>query len=625
MPGWVMVTPYQTGAASMVVGLWVMTMNCERCAELAQQVGEAFDVRAVERGVHFVQHAEGAGLDVEEGEQQGGGGQGAFAAGQQGQVLALLAGRLDEDVDAGFQNVVGVGQDEFGLAAAEQAGEDGLEGRADGVERFQKDAARAVVDLLDGGQQFGAGLFQVGGLGQSGTRGASATSSYSSMAAGLTSPSARSSRRRRATSCGVPSATSGSSSSARAASSAISYSSQSRAARAVALRAQPGFAHLVLVDGFQRLRPRLAQRAQLRAGVVRTPAAAPAAPRPALPERPAAASRAARARTTSASRASVCATSASQFRLRRLRLPRLALLLAGQRCRVSACAAPQRRGPGCRLFGRPSPARCAPRSVPPAGRRAPPSATAAARLRRPGPRRRPPSRRCRSPARPRRRGLLPRLGERVAGAARHAGALAARGFVGPACLGRGPLRPALGFGLGRLRGLPRRLRLGQARHPRASRASSAAVSSCLAPFRLALLARRVRPGPTRSRSCGPGCSPCGPPDARRSAPRSAGPISPVRVTTRFQPWATVEARRASSSVSQTKTRPSSTSRAGRNLGSNVTMSRAAPSTPVRPMRPAQVQRVAARTHPVQRQERRPPGAVARADRRWRLWPRLPCR
>ena len=39
--------------------------------KIAQEVREALDIRAVKGGVHFVQNAEGAGLDVEEGEQEG--------------------------------------------------------------------------------------------------------------------------------------------------------------------------------------------------------------------------------------------------------------------------------------------------------------------------------------------------------------------------------------------------------------------------------------------------------------------------------------------------------------------------------------------------------------------------
>jgi len=41
-----------------------------------------FDVGFVERGVQFVEHAEGLGLDLVNGEEQGDGGHGLFAAGE---------------------------------------------------------------------------------------------------------------------------------------------------------------------------------------------------------------------------------------------------------------------------------------------------------------------------------------------------------------------------------------------------------------------------------------------------------------------------------------------------------------------------------------------------------------
>ena len=134
--------------------------------ELTQQVREALHVCAVEGGIDFVENAEGAGLDVEKREQQGGGRQGTLAAGEQRQRLPLLAGDLDQNVDACFQNVVGGSQLQLRFAAAEEAREDGFERSTDRVERLQKDPARAFVDLRDRGQQLGTGLFQIGSLSQ---------------------------------------------------------------------------------------------------------------------------------------------------------------------------------------------------------------------------------------------------------------------------------------------------------------------------------------------------------------------------------------------------------------------------------------------------------------------------
>ena len=51
--------------------------------ELPQYVTEAVDVGFVQGGIHFVQHAEGAGTTAEDGQQQGYAGERAFAAGQE--------------------------------------------------------------------------------------------------------------------------------------------------------------------------------------------------------------------------------------------------------------------------------------------------------------------------------------------------------------------------------------------------------------------------------------------------------------------------------------------------------------------------------------------------------------
>ena len=93
--------------------------------------------------------------------------------------------------------------------------------------------------------------------------------SHSSIAPVLTSPMARSSRRRRATSCGVPSATSGSSGRARAASRRDLVVFPQARGEAVALRADARFAQFVLVDRVQRGLTGVVQRAQARAGLIR--------------------------------------------------------------------------------------------------------------------------------------------------------------------------------------------------------------------------------------------------------------------------------------------------------------------------------------------------------------------
>ena len=66
---------------------------------------EAADVGFVEGSIELVQNAEGAGLDLVDGEEQGHGGHGAFATGEKADALELFAGRLGDDFDTGLERV----------------------------------------------------------------------------------------------------------------------------------------------------------------------------------------------------------------------------------------------------------------------------------------------------------------------------------------------------------------------------------------------------------------------------------------------------------------------------------------------------------------------------------------
>ena len=69
--------------------------------KLAQHSRETIDIRLVERGVDFVEDAEGTRLAAEDGEQQGNGGERLFAAAQERNTAQLLAGRAGDDADSG--------------------------------------------------------------------------------------------------------------------------------------------------------------------------------------------------------------------------------------------------------------------------------------------------------------------------------------------------------------------------------------------------------------------------------------------------------------------------------------------------------------------------------------------
>ena len=115
----------------------------------------ALHVAAVERGVELVEDAEGAGLDLEKREQERAGRQRALAAGEELEALGFFAGDADVDVDAGFEDVVGVGELEVGLAAAEEFDEGFLEGLVDLVEGFGEGASGEFVEFCDGFVELG--------------------------------------------------------------------------------------------------------------------------------------------------------------------------------------------------------------------------------------------------------------------------------------------------------------------------------------------------------------------------------------------------------------------------------------------------------------------------------------
>jgi hypothetical protein len=69
-------------------------------------------------------------------------GQRLLAAGEQRQRRRLLAGRLGEDLEAGFQRIVVLDQLQLGGAAAEQLGEQPLEVAL--TRRTRRAAARAL-------------------------------------------------------------------------------------------------------------------------------------------------------------------------------------------------------------------------------------------------------------------------------------------------------------------------------------------------------------------------------------------------------------------------------------------------------------------------------------------------
>ena len=124
------------------------------------EVAEAAGVGVVERGVHFVQEAEGGGVEAEQGKHEAHGGEGFFAAAEEVDGAVFLAGRARHDGHAGGEQVV-ADHVQFGFAAAEEGGEEGLHFFVDGFEGFFEAGFGFVVDLGDGFFEQGDGGLDV--------------------------------------------------------------------------------------------------------------------------------------------------------------------------------------------------------------------------------------------------------------------------------------------------------------------------------------------------------------------------------------------------------------------------------------------------------------------------------
>ena len=125
---------------------------------------EPADVRFVEGGVHFVQHAERARLDHVDREQQRDGGHRAFTAREEAHALELLAGRLGDDLDARLERVAVVHEHEVRAPSAEELGEHLLEIHADFFERLCEQLFGRAVDFGDDLEQLRLRVHEVGVL-----------------------------------------------------------------------------------------------------------------------------------------------------------------------------------------------------------------------------------------------------------------------------------------------------------------------------------------------------------------------------------------------------------------------------------------------------------------------------
>ena len=153
-------------ATSIVARLWVITTKSIALRQRAQRVGEAADVRLVQRGVHLVQDAERHRVDAEHGEQQRHPGQRPLPAREHRQPLQPLARRSHHDLDPARRLAVRpVAQLQRCRSAGEQEPAELVEsladGREGGIELLGDVGVQAADQLLGGGD----GLAEVRVLG----------------------------------------------------------------------------------------------------------------------------------------------------------------------------------------------------------------------------------------------------------------------------------------------------------------------------------------------------------------------------------------------------------------------------------------------------------------------------
>ena len=133
--------------------------------QIAQVACEAVDVDLIQRRLDLIHHAERSGTDLHDRKVQRDGDQRLLAAGERLQMHHDLTGRVDDDVNAGGEDVLGVGQLQMTLAAAEQLLEGHGEVAVDLAEGVDKDLLHLLGEIHDQVLDLLLGLLDVVDLG----------------------------------------------------------------------------------------------------------------------------------------------------------------------------------------------------------------------------------------------------------------------------------------------------------------------------------------------------------------------------------------------------------------------------------------------------------------------------
>ena len=124
-------------------------------------VGEHRDVDLVERRLDLVEDTEGRGVNVENSEEQGDTYECLLTAGEKRKILDYLSGRCDVDVDTAVENVIGIGEHQLCVTAAEKLTEYALERRIDLSHYFNELSRHFTFKYLDGILEFFSGLGKI--------------------------------------------------------------------------------------------------------------------------------------------------------------------------------------------------------------------------------------------------------------------------------------------------------------------------------------------------------------------------------------------------------------------------------------------------------------------------------
>lgn len=133
--------------------------------ETLEGLDEASDIGVVEGGIELIEEGEWARFDHIDGEEESDGGHGAFATGEEGDVLEAFSWGSGDDIDAAFEDILAIEEEELSLTAIEEAFEHGLEVGIGLFEGLFEEVCGLFVDASDEVEDFGLAVGEVFFLG----------------------------------------------------------------------------------------------------------------------------------------------------------------------------------------------------------------------------------------------------------------------------------------------------------------------------------------------------------------------------------------------------------------------------------------------------------------------------